>query len=148
MIKRLILFTLLNFGALALGGLFTPGGISSDWYQSINKAPWTPPGWVFGFAWTSIMICLSIYMALSLKEKEDNLVKLYVLQLLLNVIWTPVFFYFHQKVFGLVIISLLAALIAFLIKMDPNKRIALLLIPYFLWLLIATSLNFYIVIYN
>ena len=148
MIKRLTLFTLLNFGALAIGGLFTPGGISSDWYQSIAKAPWTPPGWVFGFAWTSIMICLSIYMSFSLKENDNKLVKLYGLQLVLNVIWTPIFFYFHQGVLGLVIISLLTALIGFLIKIDFKKRKVLLLTPYFLWLLIATSLNLYIVIYN
>ena len=46
--KQLVIFALLNFGALAIGGLFTGGGVSSEWYASLNKAPWTPPGWVFG----------------------------------------------------------------------------------------------------
>lgn len=63
MTYRLILFLILNFGALALGGLFTNNGVNSEWYTNLNKAPWTPPGWVFGFAWTTIMICFSIYMA-------------------------------------------------------------------------------------
>ena len=46
MIIQLIIFLLLNFGALALGGLFTGSGVSSDWYNGLNKAPWTPPGWM------------------------------------------------------------------------------------------------------
>ncbi|MDG2281196.1 MAG: tryptophan-rich sensory protein, partial [Flavicella sp.] len=52
MIKRILLFLVLNFTALAVGGLFTGTGVSSDWYQNLNQAPWTPPGWVFGFMWT------------------------------------------------------------------------------------------------
>jgi len=148
MIKRIILFIILNFGALVLGGLFTTSGISSDWYITLNKAPWTPPGWIFGFAWTLIMVCLSFYMSLSLNEKKSNLITLYALQLFLNVIWTPVFFCFHQAMIGLFCISLLTTLIAFMILKDFKKWRTLLLSPYLLWLLIATSLNFYIVIYN
>ena len=37
-------------------------GPQTDWYSNLNKAPWTPPGWVFGFAWTTIMLCFSIYL--------------------------------------------------------------------------------------
>jgi len=55
MIYRLITFLLLNFGALAVGGFFTGKGVPSYWYSDLIKAPWTPPGWVFGFAWTTIM---------------------------------------------------------------------------------------------
>ncbi|MDH3796458.1 MAG: tryptophan-rich sensory protein, partial [Flavobacteriaceae bacterium] len=64
MVLRLIVFLVLNFGALALGSLFTNMGISSDWYSELSKAPWTPPGWVFGAAWTTIMLCFSVYMAI------------------------------------------------------------------------------------
>jgi translocator protein len=148
MIKRFTLFILLNFAALGISGSFTPAGISSLWYQSLEKAPWTPPGWVFGFAWSTIMICLSIYMALSLKAKNTKLIKLYSLQLLLNILWTPVFFYFHQATLGLVIITLLTFLIAYFIKIDFKKAKVLFLLPYMLWLFIAISLNLYIVLYN
>ena len=65
MVQRLILFLTLNFGALALGGIFAGQGAVSDWYEALNKAPWTPPGWVFGFAWTTIMICYSLFMTLA-----------------------------------------------------------------------------------
>ena len=51
------LFLLLNFGALAIGSYFMNNGPQSNWYLTLNKAPWTPPGWVFGVAWTTIMIC-------------------------------------------------------------------------------------------
>ncbi|NBN98947.1 MAG: hypothetical protein EBV19_06865 [Flavobacteriia bacterium] len=44
----ILLFLFLNFGALAIGGSFTADGVASDWNQNLNKAPWTPPGWVFG----------------------------------------------------------------------------------------------------
>ena len=64
MVLRVIIFLVLNFAALGLGGLFTSKGVPSDWYQHLNKAPWTPPGWAFGFAWTLIMICFSFYMVL------------------------------------------------------------------------------------
>ena len=60
---KIIGFLFLNFGALALGGLFAGSGAGSNWYAELNKAPWTPPGWVFGFAWTTIMLCFSVYMA-------------------------------------------------------------------------------------
>ncbi len=150
MIKRITLFIILNFGALALSGLFTPSGITSDWYMTLNKAPWTPPGWVFGFAWTSIMICLTAYMSIALKKKNTFLTRLYSLQLVLNVIWTPVFFYFRQAELGLLIIVLLTMLvtaIVFIFRKDKNSK-SILLAPYFIWLCIATSLNLYIVIYN
>jgi len=63
MIKKVIIFLILNFTALAIGGLFTGKGVPSDWYQDLNQAPWTPPGWVFGFMWTFIMISYAVYMA-------------------------------------------------------------------------------------
>lgn len=149
MIKRLLLFLLINFSALALGGIFTPAGVSSEWYEALNKAPWTPPGWVFGFAWTTIMICLTYFMALLLKEKDMVLIKLYSFQIVLNVLWTPVFFYFHQPLVGLIIIISLTSLIGFLmIKYYDQKYAYLLLAPYFVWLCTATSLNLYVTLYN
>jgi tryptophan-rich sensory protein len=48
---RIILFIVINFSALAIGSYFTENGVSSDWYMSLEKAPWNPPGWVFGVAW-------------------------------------------------------------------------------------------------
>ena len=68
MVLRIIIFLLINFTGLFLGGLFTQEGVPSDWYQNLNKAPWTPPGWLFGFAWTTIMICFSIFLSVLWKK--------------------------------------------------------------------------------
>lgn len=152
MIYRLILFLLINFAALAIGGFFTGSGVPSDWYTNLAKAPWTPPGWVFGAAWTTIMICFSVYMAYlwPLAENKALLIGLYSLQWVLNVSWNPTFFYLHQVLAGLIVISLLTALVGHFLfgYWSDLKAKSLLILPYFVWLLIATSLNGYIFLKN
>lgn len=152
MIVRLILFLLLNFGALAIGSYFTGKEVSSSWYLGLNKAPWTPPGWVFGASWTLIMICFSIYLAYlwPVVENKRLLLALFALQWILNVAWNPVFFYLKQVGPALVVISVLTLLIHyFIVRFWPDLRLkSLLLLPYGIWLLIATSLNAYIYLKN
>jgi tryptophan-rich sensory protein len=152
MILRIIIFLALNFAALGIGGFFTGKGVPSEWYAALAKAPWTPPGWVFGAAWTTIMICLSIYMAQAWQAVGNRqlLIALFSIQWLLNVSWNPAFFYFHQITAGLIIIVLLTLLVGYmLIHYWPSlKLFSLLIVPYFIWLLIATSLNAYILVKN
>jgi len=152
MIFRLILFLVINFGALAVGGIFTSAGVSSSWYENINKAPWTPPGWVFGVAWTTIMIFFSIYLATAWPKIENKkiLIGLFTLQWILNVGWNPIFFYYQNMVLGLIVILLLTFLIGFILMFywKEVKFISLFILPYFVWLIIATSLNWYILLKN
>lgn len=152
MIQRLILFLFLNFGALALGGIFAGQGAVSDWYDALNKAPWTPPGWVFGFAWTTIMICYSIFMTLAWEKltKRKKFILLFVIQWILNVGWNPSFFYMHEVLFGLIIISSLTFLIGYIFfsYQTSLKGLVYYLFPYLIWLCIATSLNGYILAMN
>ncbi|PKQ60883.1 TspO protein [Labilibaculum filiforme] len=152
MIYRLIIFLILNFTGLAIAGLFTSKGVPSDWYVGIAKAPWTPPGWVFGAAWTIIMICFSIYMTYLWESTENKnpLLVLFAITWILNVGWSPIFFHYHQIFAGLLVISGLTLLIGFLIFFywSQVKFKSTLLLPYFLWLLIATSLNGYIFFRN
>lgn len=151
-LKWFILFLILNFAALAIGGLFTGEGVPSDWYQELNKAPWTPPGWVFGTMWTLIMICLAFFMAYAMEKVADrkSLILNFAIQWILNVIWNPTFFYFKEVLIGLIFITLLTLLIGFMIfrykKELPLK--VLFLVPYFIWLIIASSLNAYVLMYN
>lgn len=149
---RLIIFLALNFGSLAIGGLFTSKGVPSDWYIDLNKAPWTPPGWVFGAAWTTIMICFSLYMAFlwPINVNKNLLIGLYVILLILNTLWNPSFFHYHYVLGSLLQISLLTALIGFMLFFYwPELKLkSFLLAPYFIWLLIATSLNGYIWLKN
>ena len=151
MIKRIVLFLIVNFLGLAIGSFFTSDGVFSDWYLGLHKAPWTPPGWVFGAAWTTIMICFSVYLGFffnSIPKKRKRL--LFGLQWMLNIGWSPLFFYFHSIGTALLCITLLTILIAYLMFNDwkEMKMKSLLLMPYLVWLIIATSLNSYILFYN
>jgi len=152
MLYKVIIFTILNFAALGLGGLLMGEGPKSDWYESLNKAPWTPPGWVFGAAWTLIMICFSFYIAVVIDKTEETkfTIFLFTIQFILNVIWNPAFFRYHQILPSLIIITLLTLLIGYMFYYFYNqvKSSSILIVPYLLWLLIATSLNAYIYIKN
>ncbi|HBH49370.1 MAG TPA: TspO protein [Bacteroidales bacterium] len=152
MVIRILIFLIINFGGLAIGSYFTGNGVSSEWYQQLHKAPWTPPGWVFGFAWTTIMLCFSLYMSLVWKSTNNQLMLLsmFVISWILNVLWNPVFFHFQFTTLGLAIILLLTLVIGwFLFATFHHVRYKVILVaPYFLWLLIATSLNAFIVFKN
>lgn len=149
--KYLILFLFINFGGLALGSWLMNNGPNTEWYLNLTKAPWTPPGWVFGAAWTSIMICFSIYL-IFLFTKNYNQKKLFLfsLQFILNVSWNYLFFNKHEIFISLISIILLTALIFFLFfhYYKELNKVSYLLLPYMIWLCIATSLNLYILIHN
>ena len=147
-----LIFLVINFGALAIGGIFTSEGVGSEWYISMNQAPWTPPGWFFGVAWTTIMICFTFFMTKLWTVSTDKkaLIALFFFQWILNVGWNPVFFYFKEEVLGLLIISVLTIVVGFYFfsHLKSLRSWSLFVAPYFIWLLIATSLNAYIVLMN
>ena len=67
-------------------------GPLGNWYQSLEKAPWTPPGWVFGAAWTTIMICFSVYMSRLIQvNKSRNVILVFSIQVVLNIAWNFLF---------------------------------------------------------
>jgi tryptophan-rich sensory protein len=149
--KYLILFLVINFGGLAIGAWLMNDGPQSSWYANLNKAPWTPPGWVFGAAWTTIMILFSIYLAyLFTKSYTDKKLSLYIIQVVLNVSWNYIFFNQHQVLLAQVVITLLTALIFyfFFTFFKEQKSKSYLLLPYMIWLCIATSLNLYVLVNN
>lgn len=152
MLYKILFFLIINFLGLAIGGKFTGDGVPSEWYQNLEKAPWTPPGWVFGAAWTTIMICFSVYLSYLWKSSNNNLlfILLFILAWSLNVAWNPIFFHYHEILLGLLIISALCLLIGFYLfyYWKTVNYFSLLLLPYFIWLLIATSLNAYIYLNN
>ena len=155
MIFRTLFFLVINFGALALGALLMGGSpAENEWYNSLNKAPWTPPGWVFGFAWTLIMICFSVYMARLFVEFKGKLLSqlmiLFSLQFITNVLWNPLFFKWHLVLPALLVLTLLIVILV-IIHLNFSgwrKFNTLLIAPYLLWLLIAFSLNFYVLLLN
>lgn len=147
----IIIFFILNFGALGIGTWLMNSGPTSDWYYSMNRAPWTPAGWVFGAAWTSIMVCFSFYMALLVFKNISTLViSLFSLQWILNTSWNWIFFNKHQLLLGEIVLVSLTAIVGYFMfrYWKQMKYLNLLILPYFLWLLIANSLNIYAVINN
>lgn len=152
--KKIIFFTLflfLNFSALAIGSWLMGLGPRADWYLNLNKAPWTPPGWVFGVAWTFIMICFSLYMVVLLRKITSPKVWfLFAIQWVLNVSWNWFFFNQHFMIAAeLVLFLLTLTVLGFAIIYRKNGgKFTVLIIPYFLWLLVANSMNIYAVLYN
>lgn len=151
LLKYILVFLIINFAALGIGNWLMDNGPQTEWYINLNKAPWTPPGWVFGAAWTTIMVCFSIYMAYLYKLKPNSFViVLFLKQFILNVIWGYIFFNQHLIGAGFTVILLLTFVIAvFAISfINDLKYKTLFIMPYLIWLCIATSLNGYILLNN
>ena len=144
---KLLVFFILNFGALALGSYLMGEGPMGSWYSDLNKAPWTPPGWVFGAAWTIVMVCLSIFMnkAFQIEALRTSILWIYGIQLALNILWNPLFFNLHLTGLALIEIITLVFVVGFMaLKAKPYLQQATwLLTPYVMWLCIAISLNAY-----
>ena len=147
-----VIWFALNFLGLYLGSFATTTGINSPWYTALKQAPWTPPGYIFGIAWTTIMIAFSIYLFRGWRSVENKrqFALLFGTSWLLNVLWNPIFFVMHQTLLGLVVlIALLLSISAIAVLYRKSQgRYTLLLAPYLIWLVIAASLNAYIIWQN
>ncbi|EAQ99872.1 TspO/MBR family protein [Maribacter sp. HTCC2170] len=150
---RFIVFLFFNFLALGCGVLLMNNGPQTDWYTSLNQAPWTPANWVFGAAWSTIMLCFSFYMtkiSFLYTFLDKKILALYSIQWVLNVSWNFFFFNQHLVLIGLIVITMLWLLIGYFTfeHLKKVKFYTLLIIPYLVWMTIATSLNAYIFLYN
>ena len=120
-------------------------------YKKLQKSSLTPPGYVFGIAWTILYIILAIYFILGINLKGSNKAMAYfVAQMLLNVSWTYVFFGKNQRGLALtmIILMIILSLLSMKEMLNVNKYVAYLLIPYIGWLCFATYLNSYIILKN
>lgn len=155
MIFKVIKLALLILVCLSVGyiGSFFTSESVDFWYQSIQKPEITPPDWVFAPVWTVLYILMGTSIYLIVKDGIKNKVipiSIFSLQLLLNSIWTPIFFGLHSiKGALIVIICLCFAILATIISFfKVSKTAALLLIPYFLWVCFAAVLNYSLFILN
>ena len=137
-------WVLLCFGAASLGGLFGPG----EWYGALKKPAWNPPGWVFGPVWTALYTMMAAAAWLVWRQggwaKQRQPLLIFVAQLALNALWTPLFFGLHRPGMAFAEIVLLGLAIATtLTAFRPVSRIAAwLLAPYLAWVSFAAALNF------
>jgi tryptophan-rich sensory protein len=136
----LLLFLLVVIGVgLAIGLTIRPGA----WYASLNKPSFNPPNWIFGPAWTMLYILIAIagWRTWQLDGWSGWPVRLWAGQMMLNWLWTPLFFGAHAMSLGLVvIICLLLTILGFIgVSRDAIARICF--IPYALWVGFASLLN-------
>jgi translocator protein len=138
----------------ALGGLVSSGQ-DDPWYAALNKAPGTPPGYVFGIAWPIIYTLMAVGACIVWRtagswKKADGALGIFFLQLLPNLAWTFFFFYYHLALLALIDIAILWLLVALMIKRfgKHSKVAAQLQWPYLAWLTFATYLNAWVVFAN
>ena len=118
------------------------------WYQTLNQPTLSPPGWVFPPVWTVLYITIFvslIFYAKSFKIKDKTWgYVLFVSQMLVNFAWSPVFFGLKNIGLALALVILLDILVLWnvIIFYKNSKPAGLILIPYLLWILFATYLNF------
>ncbi|MDU9006667.1 tryptophan-rich sensory protein TspO [Sedimentitalea todarodis] len=135
------------FVAGATGGMFPPG----QWYDELNKPSWTPPNVVFPLVWTTLYIFMAAAGALAAISPDNSLaLALWSLQIVTNMLWTPVFFGLRKLKAGLFVlvclwISVAAAMIAL---WQVDWRAGLLFFPYLIWVTIAGALNLAVVRLN
>jgi tryptophan-rich sensory protein len=142
----LLAFVLLTIGAGATVGMLFP---PDEWFESLAKPTWNPPGWLFGPVWTTlyVMIGLSAWLVWReprVSESERRVAwGLFALQAVLNLGWTPLFFGLHRPGLAFLDISLLwLTLIWMTLRFGKIKPLAgYLLVPYVLWVSFALVLN-------
>lgn len=124
------------------------------WYDSLNKPSFTPPEWVFAPVWIVIYILMFVSFGLifAAKFQPINILAylLFVLQIGVNLSWSPAFFEEHnlRKAFGLSILLTLLIFLMMIVFFFISKLAGILLIPYFLWCIFASVLSFEILELN
>lgn len=148
----LVAFVAIAYAVAALGSIATISQVDG-WYADADKVPWNPPSAIFGPVWTVLYALMAVAAWLVWREKERTDVRrpltLYVIQLVLNAVWTPVFFGLYPSVgvaaLWVAAVIILAIDVAVLLTMLAFWRVrraaAVLLIPYWAWVLFATTLN-------
>ena len=152
-ILPLLISILIVFSFGFIGSFFTTSSIT-NWYAFINKPLFSPPNWIFGPVWTLLYILMGV-SAFLIWQKRDNLktkpaLIFYGIQLILNALWSIIFFGMHNPGLALleIVILWLFILITLIKFYKINKTAGLLFIPYLAWVSFASILNYAIWILN
>ena len=150
----LIGFIVLSQLAGAIGSIFTVEAIPT-WYQTLEKPFFNPPNFVFAPVWITLYTLMGIAAYLvwergMAKKKRDVALRLFGAQLLLNAIWSPVFFGAKELLLAFAVIILLLITILLTTKRfwEINKTAGKLMVPYILWVSFASMLNLSLYLLN
>jgi benzodiazapine receptor len=137
-----ILIPLTTVAVAVIGSLATREGMS--WYRKLRVPSWTPPGSVIGAVWTALYVLAtaSALLVYAAPSAHPLVWPLFVLNAVLNALWSYVFFWAHQLWLAVAEAAVLAlSVLALIIVIWPVSPLAsLLLVPYFLWTCFATLL--------
>jgi len=141
----LVLAVVIAFIPAMIGAGSRPDG----WYESLTKPTWNPPSWVFGPVWTALYLSMGVASWLVWKRGQHPgprtraPLAAYAVQLVLNALWSPLFFGLHRPDLALIDIALLwAAILATIILFWRVRPLAgAMLLPYLAWVTFATVLN-------
>ena len=153
-IPKLIVALLIPLIVGFLGSIATTSQIPT-WYATLVKPLWAPPNWVFAPVWTTLFILMGLALYLvwrqGLERKDVKFaILIFGVQLVLNLLWSVVFFSFHAILGAFIVILILwiaifANIIAFYVISKPA---GILLVPYIIWVSIASYLNYTIYLLN
>ena len=143
----LVVFLVVCFAAAGIGGAVTTPKIGT-WYATLLKPSWNPPSWIFGPVWSALYLCMAV--AAWLVWRQQGFVSatlpltLFAVQLILNVLWSCIFFGLEMPGFAFVEVLLLwAAIAATTVTFWQWSMVAgLLFVPYLAWVSFASVLNF------
>jgi len=149
-LTKAFFFIVLCQAAGFIGTFFTAGGLD-PWYNTIIKPTFNPPGWIFGPVWVTLYALMGIALYIIWQKRHSLLKKksarhasnLFLVNLGLNAIWSPIFFGAHNIELALITIILIWFTLAFSIKLyaQLSRPAAWLLMPYLFWTTFATILN-------
>ncbi len=153
-IIRLIVSIVVCQGAGLIGSIATSRSVST-WYLTLQKPPFTPPNWLFAPAWTTLYLLMAIAAFLVWRTGLDKsstrtALIIFLVQLVLNALWSFAFFGLQSPLYGvIVILALWLAILFTILKFFPiSKAAGILLIPYILWVSFAAVLNISVLLLN
>lgn len=131
------------------GSIFTIPAISG-WYAGLTKSALTPPAWVFGPAWTTLYFLMGIAAYLVWRTGEVRALRVFWVQLAVNVLWSYFFFGMHNPALALFDIALLWVLIIWTMTAFAkiSRPAMYVLVPYIAWVSFAAYLNYSVWILN
>jgi len=149
-IGLLLLFLAVVIGVGAIIGLATAPGV---WYAGLNKPPFNPPNWLFGPVWTTLYAAMALAVwriGVASDRARVRAISFFVLQLIVNGIWTPVFFGLEAPELALAVIVVLIILLVetIVVFWRLDRPAGILLLPYLAWTLYATLLTASIAVLN
>lgn len=131
-----------------LSGKAANSGYSNRWFDALDKPALMPPGWAFGVAWTILYVMMALALAIVLHARGARgrgvAILLFLVQLAMNLAWSPLFFRAHQVGSALTLILALIVMVALTAWLFARIRrtAGLLLVPYLCWLAFASYLNY------